>query len=134
MSVTFIIEPAIAVVRDGPKPEPTAGFYSRGFLWQRTILIDQAPEIIDELRVGAEVHLTSLLSFPPNTGPGLNFKKGEILKAKKTAFLDVVRHAGPGLNCALSTLTIHMGVIDDSYLPFTDLIALIGATYAACDV
>jgi hypothetical protein len=61
---------------------------------------------------------------------GIELKKGEILKAKKTAFLNVVGSAGPGLNCALSTLTIHMGVIDDSYLPFKDLIALIGATYS----
>jgi len=61
---------------------------------------------------------------------GIELKKGEILKAKKTAFLDVVGQAGPGLNCALSTLTIHMGVIDDSYLPFKDLIALVGATYS----
>jgi hypothetical protein len=61
---------------------------------------------------------------------GIELKKGEILRAKKTAFLDVVGDAGPGLNCALSTLTVHMGVIDDSYLPFKDLIALIGATYS----
>jgi hypothetical protein len=64
MSASFIFETSIAICRDGPKPEPTAGFQSRGFLWQWTILIDQAPEIADELRVGAEVHLTSLLSFP----------------------------------------------------------------------
>ncbi len=61
---------------------------------------------------------------------GIELRKGEILKAKKTAFLNVVTDAGLGLNCALSTLTVHMGVIDDSYLPFKDMIALIGATYS----
>lgn len=61
---------------------------------------------------------------------GIELKKGEILKAKKAVFLAVVGDAGLGLSCALSTLTIHIGVIDDSYLPFKDLIALIGATYS----
>ena len=60
---------------------------------------------------------------------GIELKKGEILKAKKTVFLDQADWCGPGLNCALSTLTMHMGVIDDSYLPFKDMIALIGAAY-----
>jgi hypothetical protein len=62
---------------------------------------------------------------------GIELKKGEILRAKKSTFLNVVADAGPGLNCALSTLTVHMGVIDDSYLPFKDLIALIGATHSS---
>ena len=61
---------------------------------------------------------------------GIELKKGEILRTKKTTFLDLAEWAGPGLNCALSTLTLHMGVIDDSYLPFKDLIALIGAAYS----
>jgi len=61
---------------------------------------------------------------------GVELKKGEILKAKKATFLNVVGEAGLGLNSALTTLTVHMGVIDDSYLPFKDLIALIGATYS----
>lgn len=61
---------------------------------------------------------------------GKELKKGEILKAKKKDFLDVIGEAGPGLQSALSTLVQHMGVIDDSYLPFKDLIALIGATHS----
>jgi Protein of unknown function DUF262 len=61
---------------------------------------------------------------------GIELKKGEILKQKKTTFLDQAEMSGPGLNCALSTLTLHMGVIDHSYLPFKDLIALIGAAYS----
>jgi hypothetical protein len=61
---------------------------------------------------------------------GKELKKGEILKAKKKDFLDVVGDAGPGLQSALSTLVEEMGVMDDSYLPFKDLIALIGATYS----
>jgi hypothetical protein len=62
---------------------------------------------------------------------GIELKKGEILKAKKNAFLDQIDSCGAGLNSALSTLTLHMGIIDDSYLPFKDLVALIGATYAS---
>lgn len=61
---------------------------------------------------------------------GIELKKGEILKTPKKTFLDVIEHAGPGLNCALATLNIHMGVSDESYLPFKDLIALIGASYS----
>lgn len=61
---------------------------------------------------------------------GIELKKGEILKTKKTTFLEPAERSGPGLNCALSTLTLHMGVIDDSYLPFKDLIALIGAVHS----
>jgi hypothetical protein len=61
---------------------------------------------------------------------GKELKKGEILKAKKSEFLDVIKEAGPGLQAALETLSLDMGVIDESYLPFKDLIALIGATYA----
>lgn len=61
---------------------------------------------------------------------GKELKKGEILRAKKKDFLDVVEDAGPGLQTALATLEKHMGVIDDSYLPFKDLIALIGATHS----
>jgi hypothetical protein len=60
----------------------------------------------------------------------IELRKGEILKAKKKIFLDQTQVTGPGLNCALSTLTMHMGVIDESYLPFKDLIALIGASYS----
>jgi hypothetical protein len=62
---------------------------------------------------------------------GIELKKGEILRAKKTIFLDHTDSCGPGLNSALSTLTLHMGIIDDTYLPFKDLIALIGATYSS---
>jgi hypothetical protein len=41
------------------------GFYPRGLLWQRAILIDQAPEIIDKPGIGGEpFHLTSLLPSP----------------------------------------------------------------------
>jgi hypothetical protein len=61
---------------------------------------------------------------------GIELRKGEILRTKKTTFLDVADLSGPGLNCALSTLTLHMGVIDDSYLPLKDLIALIAAAYS----
>jgi hypothetical protein len=61
---------------------------------------------------------------------GKELKKGEILKAKKKDFLDVVGDAGPGLQSALDTLVHHMGVIDDSYLPFKDLIALVGAAHS----
>jgi hypothetical protein len=61
---------------------------------------------------------------------GIELKKGEILKTQKKVFLDLIEDSGPGLNCALSTLTLHMGVIDESYLPFKDLIALIGAAYS----
>ena len=61
---------------------------------------------------------------------GIELKKGEILKTPKKVFLDLADSTGPALNCALSTLTMHMGVIDDSYLPFKDLIALIGAVYS----
>jgi hypothetical protein len=60
---------------------------------------------------------------------GIELKKGEILSTPKKRFLDVTEHAGPGLNCALQTLNECMGVINDSYLPFKDLIALIGSTY-----
>jgi hypothetical protein len=62
---------------------------------------------------------------------GIELKKGEILKTQKKVFLDVTEEGGVGLQCALSTLTLHMGVIDDSYLPFKDLIALIGALYSS---
>ena len=61
---------------------------------------------------------------------GIELRKGEILRAKKTIFLDQAEWAGPGLNCALSTLTTHMGVINHSYLPFKDMIAMIGAAYS----
>lgn len=61
---------------------------------------------------------------------GIELRKGEILKTRKAIFLDQAEWSGPGLNCALSTLTWHMGVIDDTYLPFKDLIALIGAAYS----
>jgi hypothetical protein len=61
---------------------------------------------------------------------GIELKKGEILRAKKSAFLDHTEVCGPGLNSALSTLAIHMGIIDDSYLPFKDMIATIGAAYS----
>jgi hypothetical protein len=61
---------------------------------------------------------------------GVELKKGEILKARKKVFLDHADWCGPGLNSALSTLTLHMGVIDDSYLPFKDLVSLTGATYS----
>jgi hypothetical protein len=57
-------------------------------------------------------------------------RKGEILKTRKTTFLDQADWCGPGLNYALSTLTLDMGVIDYSYLPFKDLIALIGSAYS----
>jgi hypothetical protein len=60
-------------------------------------------------------------------------RKGEILKDLKNEendLLDQAEWAGPGINCALSTLTLHMGVIDDTYLPFKDLISLIGAAYS----
>ena len=60
---------------------------------------------------------------------GIELKKGEILSTPKKRFLDVAEDAGPGLNCALQTLNECMGVINDSYLPFKDLIALIGSTY-----
>src|SRR5258708_2244475 len=61
---------------------------------------------------------------------GIELKKGEILRTEKQKFLDVVEDSGPGVKRALSTLTTDMGVIDASYLPFKDLIALIGATYS----
>lgn len=61
---------------------------------------------------------------------GIELKKGEILKTKKESFLSQTEPCGPGLNSALSTLTLHMGVIDESYLPFKDLVALIGAAYS----
>ena len=61
---------------------------------------------------------------------GKELKKGEILKAKRQDFLDVVGDAGPGLQAALATLVQKMGVIDESFLPFKDLIALIGATHS----
>src|SRR3984893_8075294 len=61
---------------------------------------------------------------------GIELKKGEILKTRKAIFLDQAEWSGPGLNCALSTLTWHMGIIDDTYLPFKDLIALIGEAYS----
>jgi hypothetical protein len=61
---------------------------------------------------------------------GVELKKGEILKTPKAKFLSAVDPTGPGLDCALETLVVHMGVVDDTYLPFKDLIALIGATYS----
>ena len=60
---------------------------------------------------------------------GQELKKGEILKARKSDFLDVVADAGLCLRTALKTVVEKMGVIDDSYLPQKDLIALIGASY-----
>ncbi len=70
--------------------------------------------------------LPRLLALRTNT----ELKKGEILKTRKSLFLDQAKWCGPGLNCAISTLMLHMGVIDDTYLPFKDLIALIGAVYS----
>jgi hypothetical protein len=61
---------------------------------------------------------------------GIELKKGEILKTPKKVFLDLADSTGPGLNCALTTLTMHMRVIDETYLPSKDLIALIGAVYS----
>ena len=61
---------------------------------------------------------------------GVELKKGEVLKTPKSKFLSVVAFTGPGLDTSLKTLVLHMGVVDDSYLPFKDLIALIGATYS----
>ena len=61
---------------------------------------------------------------------GKELKKGEILKTSKHVFLGVANDAGAGLQAALSTLRLHMGVIDHSYLPFKDLICLIGAAYS----
>ncbi|MGO9238944.1 MAG: DUF262 domain-containing protein [Methylocella sp.] len=74
----------------------------------------------------ASQQLPRLLALRAN----IELRKGEILKTKKVIFLDQAKWSGPGLNCALSTLMMHMGVIDDSYLPFKDLIALIGAAYS----
>jgi len=61
---------------------------------------------------------------------GKELRKGEILKTPKTVFLAVVDDAGVGVKAALSTLRSEMGVVDESYLPFKDLIALIGASYS----
>lgn len=61
---------------------------------------------------------------------GKELKKGEILKTAKGVFLGVANDAGAGLQAALSTLRLHMGVIDHSFLPFKDLICLIGAAYS----
>jgi hypothetical protein len=61
---------------------------------------------------------------------GIELKKGEILKTRKTVFLNSADACGPALNNALSTLTVHMGVIDETYLPFRDLIALLGSVYS----
>ncbi len=60
---------------------------------------------------------------------GIELRKGEILKTQKQRFLNVVEESGMGLQFALRTLNEKMGVINESYLPFKDLIALIGGTY-----
>jgi hypothetical protein len=61
----------------------------------------------------------------------IELKKGEILKTKKDVFLAQTDSCGPGLRSALSTLILHLGIIDESYLPFKDLIALVGAAYSS---
>ena len=64
---------------------------------------------------------------------GVELKKGDILKTEKQKFLQVAGDAGDALRTSLSTLVARMGVIDDSYLPVKDLIALVGAAYSTLD-
>jgi len=80
----------------------------------------------DECSLGGTATQHFHAFWAPRTGQEL--KKGEILKARMSDFLDVFADAGLGLGTA--TLVEKMGVIDGSYLPLKDLIALIEASYS----
>lgn len=58
---------------------------------------------------------------------GIDLKKGDILKTPKEKFLSQAATLGEDLRTALDTLTKHMGVFDQSYIPAKDAISLIGA-------
>lgn len=58
---------------------------------------------------------------------GIDLKKGDILKTPKQKFLDEASTLGNDLKTALETLTNHMGVSDQTYIPAKDAISLIGA-------
>lgn len=61
---------------------------------------------------------------------GIDLKKGDILKTKKEIFLAHANSLGEDLKAALDTLTHHMGVVDQSYIPAKDAISLIGAVHS----
>lgn len=61
---------------------------------------------------------------------GIELKKGEILKADKKTFLEHIDEIGAGVPAALETLTRHMGIIDHTFVPFKDMIALLIAINA----
>lgn len=85
----------------------------------------------DEKSLGgtASQQMPRLLALRANT----ELKKGDILKTPKRTYLDVVAQGGKGLKKSLSILNERMGVLDDSYLPFKDIVCLLGAVCSSDD-